>query len=172
MDHKDRPEGRLPSHTGPCQHSEILPLCSSRSSLSVPCPPVRALDSSTGIHQDISSCGPTATHSRHPCPRLLGRLDYTCAFSRTESRTYTAYSSTSSITGLDDQLGQINVTTLSNPGLSGFTFQPGTSPYFPSGLLLTNSHQRPIPSVSYNSHACSENFFHHQQDVTFRPVHI
>ena len=172
MDHKDRPEGRLPSHTGPRQQPEILPLCSSRSSLSVPCPPVRALDSSTGIHQDISSCGPTVTHSRHPCPRLHGRLDYTCAFSRTESRTYKTYSSTSSITGLDDQLGQINVTTLSNSGLSGFTFQPGTSPYFPSGLFLTNSHQRPIPSVSYNSHACSENFIHHQQDVTFRPVHI
>ena len=171
MDHKDRPEGRLPSHTGPRQHPEILPLCSSRS-LSVPCPPVRALDSSTGIHQDISSCGPTVMHSRHPCPSLLGRLDYTCAFSRTESRTYTTYSSTSSITGLDDQLGQINVTTLSNSGLSGFTFQPGTSPYFPSGLFHTNSHQRPIPSVSYNSHAGSENFFHHQQDVTFRPVHI
>ena len=171
MDHKDRPEGRLPSHSGPCQHPEILPLGSSRSSLSVQCPPVRALDSSTGIHQDISSCGPTAMHSRHPCPRLLGRLDHTCAFSRTESRTYTVYSSTPSITGLDDQLGQINVTTLSNPGLSGFTFQPGTSPYFPSGLILTNSHQRPIPSVSYNSHACLENFIH-QQDVTFRPIHI
>ena len=99
MDHKDRPEGRLTSHTGPCQHPEILPLCSSQSSLSVPCPPVRALDGSTGIHQDISSCGRTATHSRHPCPHLLGRLDYTCAFSRTESRTYTVYSSTSSITG-------------------------------------------------------------------------
>ena len=69
MDHKDRPEGRLPSHSGPRQHPEILPLRSSRSSLSVPCPPVRALDSSTGIHQDISFCGPTATHSRHPCPR-------------------------------------------------------------------------------------------------------
>ena len=169
---KNRPEGCLPSHTGSCQHPEILPLCSSRSSLSFPCAPVRALESSTGIPQDISSCGPTATHSRHPCPRLLGRLDYTCAFSRTESRTYTVYSSTSSITGLDDQLGQINVTTLSNPGLSGFTFQPGTNPYFPSRLILTNSHQRPIPSVSYNSHACSENFIHHQQDVTFRPVHI
>ena len=91
MDHKDRPEGRLPSHSGPRQHPEILLLRSSRSSLSVPCPPVRALDSSTGIHQDISSCGPTATHSRHPCPLLLGRLDYTCAFSRTESRTYTIY---------------------------------------------------------------------------------
>ena len=140
--------------------------------LSVPCPPIRALNSSMGIHQDISSCGPTATHSRHPCPCLLRRLDYTCAFSRTESRTYTIYSSTPSITGLDDQLGQINVTTLSNPGLSGFTFQPGTSPYFPSGLILTNSHQRPILSVSYNSYACSENFIHHRQDVTFRPVHI
>ena len=80
MDHKDRPEGRLPSHAGRCQHPEILPLCSSRSSLSVPCPPVLALNSSTGIHQDISSCGPTATNSRHPCPHLLGRLDYTCAF--------------------------------------------------------------------------------------------
>ena len=150
MDHKDRPEGCLPSHAGPCQHPELLPLRSSRS-LSVPCPPVWTLDSSTGIHQDISSCGTTATHSRHPCRRLLGRLDYMCAFSRTESRTYTVYSS---ITGLDDQLGQINVTTLSNPGLSGFTFQPGTSPYFPSGLILTNSHQRLIPSVSYNNHAC------------------
>ena len=119
---------------------------------------VRTLDSSTGFHQDISSCGPTATHSRHPCPRLLGRLEYTCAFSRTESRTYTVYSSTSSITGLDDQLGQINVTTLSNPGLSGFTFQPGTSPYFPSGLILTNSHQGPISSVSYTSSQSQERY--------------
>ena len=118
MDHKDRPEGRLPSHTGPRQ------------------------------------------------------LDYTCAFSRTESGTYTTYSSTSSIVGLDDQLRQINGTTLTNSGLSGFTFQPRTSPYFPSGLFLTNSHQRLIPSVSYNGHACSENFIHHQQDVTFCPVHI
>ena len=171
MDHKDRPEGRLPSHTGPSQHPEILPLCS-RSNLSVPCPTVRALHGSTGIHQDISSCGPTVMHSRHPCPRLLGRLDCTCTFSRTESRTYTTYSSTSSIAGLDDQLGQINVTTLTNSGLSGFTFQPSTSPYFPSGLFLTNSHQRPIPSVSYNGHACSENFIHHQQDVTFCPLHV
>ena len=73
---------------------------------------------------------------------------------------------------MDDQLGQINVTTLTNSGLSGFTFQPRTSPYFPSGLFLTDSHQCPIPSVSFNGHACSENFIHHQQDVTFWPVHI
>ena len=70
------------------------------------------------------------------------------------------------------QLGQINVTTLTNPGLSGFTFQPRTSPYFTSGLVLTNSHQRPIPSISVDGHDCSESFIHHQQDVTFCPVHI
>ena len=167
MDHKDRPEGRLPSNTGR-QHPEILPICSSQSSLSVPCPPVWALDGSTGIHKDISSCGPTITHTRHPCPGLLVWLDYTCEFSRTESGTYTTYSSTSSIAGLNDQLRQINVATLTN---SGFTFEPRTSPYFPSGLFLTNSHQRPILSVSFNGHACSENFIH-QQDVTFCPVHI
>ena len=40
-----------------------ITLCTSQSSLPVPCPPVRAFDSSTGIHQDISFCGPTVTHS-------------------------------------------------------------------------------------------------------------
>ena len=99
-------------------------------------------------------------------------LDHTCKFSRTESRTYTTHYSTSTIIGLDNQLGQINVTTITNPGLSGFTFQPGTSPYFPSGLVLSNSHQCPIPSISVDGHDCSKSFIHHQQDVTFCPIHI
>ena len=46
------------------------------------------------------------------------------------------------------------------------------SPYFSSGLVLTNSHQCPIPSISVDGHACSESFIHHQQDVTFCPIHI
>ena len=44
-------------------------------------------------------------------------LHYTGEFSRTESRTYTIYSSTSSIVGLDNQLGKIIVTTHTNSGL-------------------------------------------------------
>ena len=70
MDHEDRPEGRLPSHTGLRQPLEILPPCSSRSSLSVPCPPVWPLDGSSGIHQDVGSCGPAVAHSGRPCPIL------------------------------------------------------------------------------------------------------
>ena len=70
----------------------------------------------------LSSCGPAVTLSRNQGPRVLGRLDHTCKFSRTESGTYTTHYLTSTIIGLDNQLGQINVTTLTNPGLSGFTF--------------------------------------------------
>ena len=86
-----------------------------------------------------------------------------------ESGTYTTNFSTSSVFGLNDQLKHVNVTTLTHSGLSGFTFQPGTSPYFSYGLFLTSSHQCPVLSVSINSHACSQNFIH-QQDVTFCPV--
>ena len=70
---------------------------------------------------------------------------------------------------LNDQLKHVNVTTLTHSGLSGFTFQPGTSPYFSYRLFLTSSHQCPIPSASINGHACSQNFIL-QQDVTFCPV--
>ena len=172
MDHKNRSKGRVPSHSGPRQHLQILPVRSSQDSLSIPCSSISALDGSKGIHQDSSSCGPAFTLSRNPGPRVVGRLDHMCKFLRTESGTYTTHYSTSTIIGLDNQLGQINVTTLTNPGLSGFTFQPRTSPYFSSGLVLTNFHQCPIPSISVDGHDCSKSFIHHQQDVTFCPIHI
>ena len=169
MDHEDRPEGRLPSHTGLRQPLEILPPCSSRSSLSVPCPPVWALDSSSGIHQDVGSCGPAVAHSGRPCPILTWTIELCVRILKTESGTYTTNFSTSSVFGLNNQLKQVNVTTLTHSGLSGFKFQPGTSPYFSYGLFLTSSHQCPIPSVSINGHSCSLNFIL-QQDVTFCPV--
>ena len=172
MDHKDRLEGCIPSHYGPCQHPQILPVRCSRDSLSIPGPPVWTINSSKGIHQDSSPCDPAASLSRHPGPRLLGRLDNSCHFSRTESGTYTTHYTTSTITGMDNQLGQINVTTLPNPGLPGFTFQLRTSPHISSGLVLTNSHRGPIPSISVDGHVCSKSFIHHQPDVTFCPIHI
>ena len=169
MDHKDRLEGRIPSHPGTRQHPQILPVRCSRDSLSIPGPPVWTINSSTGIHQDSSPCDPAASFSRLPGPRLFGRLDNSCHFSRTESGTYTTHYTTSPITGMDNQLGQINVTTLQNPGLSGFTFQLRTGPHIPSGLVLTYSHQGPIPSISVDGHDCSESFIHHQADVTLCP---
>ena len=81
MDHKDRPEGRISSHYGPRQHPQILPVRSSRDSLSIPGPPVWAIDGSKGIHQNASPCDPAVSLLRHPCPRLLGRLDNSCQFS-------------------------------------------------------------------------------------------
>ena len=172
MDHKDRLEGRIPSHYGPFQHPQILPVRCSRDSSSIPGPPVWTINSSKEIHQDSSPCDPAASLSRHPGPRLLGRLDNLCHFSRTESGTYTTHYTTSTITGMDNRLGQINVTTLPNPGLHGFTFQLRTSPHISSGLVLTNSHRGPIPSISVDGHVCSESFIHHQPDVTFCPINI
>ena len=172
MDHKDRLEGRIPSHSGTRQHPQILPVRCSRDSLSIPGPPVWTINSSTGIHQDSSPCDPAATLSRHPGPHLLGRLDNSCHFSITESGTYTTHYTTSPITGMDNQLGQINVSTLQNPGLSGFTFQLRTGPHISSGLVLTNSHRGPIPSISVDGHVCSESFIHHQPDVTLYPIYI
>ena len=172
MDHKDRLEGRIPSHYGPRQHPQILPVRCSWDSLSIPGPPVWTINSSKGIHQDSSPCDPAASLSRHPGPRLLGQLDNSCHFSRTESGTYTTHYTTSTITGMDNQLGQINVTTLPNPGHPGFTFQLRTSPHISSGLVLTNSHRGPILSISVDGHVCSESFIHHQPDVTFYPIYI
>ena len=54
----------------------------------------------------------------------------------------------------------------------GFTFQLRTSPHISYGLVLTNSHRGPIPSISVDGHVCSESFIHHQPDVTFCPIHI
>ena len=172
MDHKDRLEERVPSHHGPRQHPQVLPVRCSWDSLSIPGPPVWTINSSKGIHQDSSPCDPAASLSRHPGPCLLGRLDNSCHFSRTEFGTYTTHYTTSTITGMDNQLGQINVTTLQNPGLPGFTFQLRTSPHISSGLILTNSHRGPIPSIAVDGHVCSESFIHHQPDVTFCPIYI
>ena len=124
MDHKNRSKGRVPSHSGPRQHPQILSFRCSRDSLSIPCSSIWVLDGSKGIHQDSSSCGPAFTLSRNY--------------------------STSTIIGLDNQLGQINVTTLTNPGLSGFTFQPRTNPYSPPDSFLptlTNVLSRLSPST-------------------------
>ena len=65
MDHKDRLEGRIPSHPGTRQHPQILRVRCSRDSLSIPGPPVWTINSSTGIHQDSSPCDPAASFSRH-----------------------------------------------------------------------------------------------------------
>ena len=73
---------------------------------------------------------------------------------------------------MDNQLGQINVTTLPNPGLPGFSFQLRTSPHLSSGLVLTDSHRGPIPAISVDGHVCSKSFILHQPDVTFCPIHI
>ena len=171
MDNKDRLEGRIPSHPGTRQHLQILPVRCSWDSLSIPGPPVWTINSSKGIHQDSSTCDPAASFSRYPGPCLLGPLDNSCHFSRTESGTYPTYFTTSPITGMDNQLGQINVTTIQNPGLSGFTFQLRTSPHFSSGLILTYSHRGSLPSISVDGHVCSESFIHHQPDVTLCPVY-
>ena len=72
---------------------------------------------------------------------------------------------------MDNQLGQINVTTIQNSGLSGFTFQLRTSPHISSGLVLTYSHRGPLPSISVNSHVCSEGLIHHQPDVSLCPIY-
>ena len=122
MDHEDRPEGRLPSHTGLRQPLKILPPYSGRSSLSVPCPPVWALDDSSGIHQDVDSCGSAVAHSGRPCPILTWTTELCVRILTTESGTCTINFSTSSVFGLNDQLKHVNVTTLTHSGLLVLNF--------------------------------------------------
>ena len=171
MDNEDRLEGRIPSYLGARQHSKILQVCSSRNSFSIPGPPVWTINSSTGIHQVSSTCDSAASFPRYPSPRLPGRLDNSCYISGTEPGTYSTCFTTSTITGMDNQLGQINVTTIQNSGLSGFTFQLRTSPHISSGLVLTYSHRGPLLSISVNSHVCSEGLIHHQSDVSLCPIY-
>ena len=171
MDNEDRLEGRIPSYLATRQHQKILPVCSSRNSFSIPGPPVWTINSSTGIHQVSSTCDSAASFPRYPGPRLPGRLDNSCYISGTEPGTYSTCFTTSTITGMDNQLGQINVTTIQNSGLSGFTFQLRTSPHISFGLVLTYSHRGPLPSISVNSHVCSEGLIHHQPDVSLCPIY-
>ena len=72
---------------------------------------------------------------------------------------------------MDNQLGQINVTALSNSGLSGPTLQLRTSPNISSGLVLTYSHRSPLPSISVDGHVCLQGFIHHQPDVPLCPIY-
>ena len=67
--------------------------------------------------------------------------------------------------------GQSTVTTIQNSGLSGSTFQLRTSPHISSGLVHTYSHRGPLPSISINSHVCSEGLIHHQPDVSLCPIY-
>ena len=171
MDNEDRLERRIPSYLGTRQYPKIFPVCSSRNSFSIPGPPVWTINSSTGIHQVSSTCDSAASFPRYPGPRLPGRLDNSCYISGTEPGTYSTCFTTSTITGMDNQLGQINVTTIQNSGFSGSTFQLRTSPHVSSGLVLTYSHRGPLPSISINSHVCSEGLIHHQPDVSLCPIY-
>ena len=171
MDNEDRLEGRIPSHHGTRQHPQILPVRSCRDSLSIPGPPIWTINSSKIIHQDSSICDSDASFSRYPGPCLPGRLDNLCYISGTKSGTYSTCFTTSTINGMDNQLGQINVTTIQNPGLSGVTFQLRTSPNISSGLVLTYSHRGPLPSISVDGHVCSKGIIHHQPDVSLRPIY-
>ena len=171
VDNEDRFEGRIPSYPGTCQHQEILPVCRSRNSIPIPGPPIRTFNSSERIHQDPSSCCSSITFSRHPGTCISGRLDNSCSIQRTKSSPYSACSTTSSVTGMDNKLGQVNVTAFPNPGLSGPPLQLRTSPNISSGLVLTYSHRSPLPSISVDGHVCSQGFIHYQPDVTLCPIY-
>ena len=171
MDNEDRFEGRIPSYPGTRQHQEILSVCRSRNSIPIPGPPIRTFNSSEIIHQDPSSCCSSLTFSRHPGTCISGRLDNSCSIQRTKFSPYSACSTTSSVTGMDNKLGQINVTAFPNPRLSGPPLQLRTSPNISSGLVLTYSHRSPLPSISVGGHVCSQGFIHYQPDVTLCPIY-
>ena len=109
--------------------------------------------------------------SRHPGTCISGRLDHPCFIQRTESSSYSTSPTTSSVTGMDNELGKIYVTALQNSGLSRPPLQLRTSPNISSGLILTYSHRSPLPSISVDSHVCSQGFIHYQPDVTLCPIY-
>ena len=171
VDNENRSEGRLPSYPGTRQHQEILPVCCSRNSLPIQGSPIWSLNGSERVHKDTSSCCSSLTFSRHPGPCLSGRLDHPCFIQRTESSSYSTSPTTSSVTGMDNKLGQIYVTALPHSGLSGPSLQFRTSPNISSGLVLTYSHRSPLPSISVDSHVCSQGFIYYQQAVPFCPIY-
>ena len=170
MDNEDRLEGRIPSHSGTRQHPQILPVCHSRNSVSIPGPPIWTFHRSERIYKDPRSCSSSTTLSGYPGTCLPGRLDNSCYVQRTKSEPYSACFTTSPITGMDNQLGQINVTAIPNSRLSGITLQLRTSPHISSGLILTYSHRGPLPSISVDGHVCSQGIIHHQPDVPLCPI--
>ena len=128
MDNENRSEGRLPSYPGTRQHQEILPVCCSRNSLPIQGSPIWSLNGSERVHKDPSSCCSSLTFSRHPGPCISGRLDHPCFIQRSESSSYSTSPTTSSVTGMDNKLGQIYVTALPHSGLSGPPLQFRISP--------------------------------------------
>ena len=152
-------------------HQEILQVCCSRNSLPIQGSPIWSLNGSERVHKDTSSCCSSLTFSRHPGPCLSGRLDHPCFIQRTESSSYSTSPTTSSVTGMDNKLGQIYVTALPHSGLSGPSLQFRTSPNIFSGLVLTYSHRSPLPSIYVDSHVCSQGFIYYQQAVPFCPIY-
>ena len=171
VDNEDRSERCLPSYPGTCQHQEILQICGGWNSLPIQGSPIRPLHGSERVHKDSSSSSSSLTFSRHPSPCISGRLDHPCFIKRTESPSYATSSPTTSVTGMDNKLGQIYVTAHTHTGLSGPPFQFRTSPDLSSGLVLTYSHRSPLPSISVDSHVCSQGFIYYQQAVPLCPIY-
>ena len=72
---------------------------------------------------------------------------------------------------MDYQLEEVYTRTLTHTKRLGTALQSRTSHCFSSRLLLRFSHLYPIPSISVLGHACTQDNFYHQSDLSLCPIY-
>ena len=161
MDHRDRLEGRLPSHLGPSQHQEIL------SVRDIGERPINSECLHLGYqwHQKFTKpLAPVVQLLRTRGIRVHAYLDdwiiradspELCS-AHAQETTY-MYMTSSTIFGVDDKLEEIPSRTLTYTRISRPSFQPQTGPYISTQVVSRDSHQHHVLSVYIKDHVCSQN---------------
>ena len=72
---------------------------------------------------------------------------------------------------MDYQLKEVYTRILTHTRLLGTALQSRTSQCFSSGLLLKFSHQCTILSISVHGHACTQDNFYNQSDLSLCPIY-
>ena len=171
MDCQDRPQRWLSPYTSSYEHQQVLSLCYSWKDLPVPCSPVWTLNCPPRVHQNFGTSGSAAQYSGHMGSCLSGRMDYPSRFPGTESFSYSWDHPPVTISRLNYKLQEVYASSLTQSGLLGPPFQSRKSHHISSKLILRFSHQCPIPSIDVNSHACTQDFIHHQSNLAFRSLY-
>ena len=171
MDNEDRSERCLPSYPGTCQHQEILQIWVAGTVYQFR---VLPFGLSTAPREFTKTLAPVVHLLRSRGIQVHAYLDDWIIRASTKELSLLH---TQQVLQLLQSLGwTINWDkSMLQPtrilGLSGPPFQFRTSPDISSGLVFTYSHRSPLPSISVDSHVCSQGFIYYQQAVPFCPIY-
>ena len=97
--------------------------------------------------------------------------DHPCGLTRPECSSYTTDYPAFTNLGMDYQLEEVYTRNFTHSRRFGSALQSITSNCFFTRLLLRSSHQCPIPSINVHCHACMQNNFYQQSDLSLFPLY-